>query len=285
LQLVFFAFSEFEPVLTSFLLRRRRNRTFGTLRRALTLIELVVVMVILAAVAGIVLPLLPNMTTRAHTSTSATNIGEVAKAIQTHETVYLAYPNNFDSLVTGTSGALAAYIPGNTGFDLTTVATTTATLAALNSAGITTMQQMIDVPTTPGDFSPTFFPYGTDKTAQTGTTGMTPITSGATLASITGAAANRLFAAPLTASYAVFGVGTRTTMQGKTLQESPVHFSDEATGAPNLAYCRYGVVFQLTDAAGAALSKARMIGIIAFHSDGVVSMNDHLAEYWQANKN
>src|SRR5687767_2231172 len=90
-----------------------------SLRRGLTLIELVVVMVILAAVAGIVLPLLPNMIARAHPTPCATNACEISKAIQTHEGLFLQYPDAFDSL-TEPSGAIAAYVPGNSGFDLTT---------------------------------------------------------------------------------------------------------------------------------------------------------------------
>lgn len=251
-------------------------------RRGLTLMELVVVMVILAALAGIVLPMLPGMTTRAHSSTSATNVGEVAKAIQTHQALYLSYPNNLDSLVSS-SGTLVGYLPGATGGDLTTTTLTAETLGALVDAGISTTAQMIATPPAPvGDFSPTFFPYGTDKTViPTSTT----LAVGTAVASLTGASANRLYGAPIGATYAVFGLGGRTSMQGKSLQEAPVHFADKSGEAPHLAYSRYGAVFQLTDGSGSPLEAARMIGICAFHGDGVVSLNDHLSEYWAANKN
>lgn len=254
----------------------------SVLRRGLTLMELVVVMVILAALAGILLPLLPGMVTRAHTSTSATNVGEVAKAIQTHQAVYLSYPNNLDSLV-DVSGNLVAYLPGAVGGDLTTVALTDDTVDVLDHAGITTMAQMVATPAAPiGDFSPTFYPYGTVSTV---TPTSTTLATGTTIASLVGTSANRLFGAPIGATYAVFGLGGRSSMQGKSLQEAPVHFSDASSSAPNLAYSRYGIVFQLTDNAGDPLDAARMIGICAFHGDSVVSLNDHLAEYWGANKN
>lgn len=251
-------------------------------RRGLTLMELVVVMVILAALAGIVLPMLPGMVTRAHTSTSATNVGEVAKAIQTHQAVYLSYPNNLDSLVTST-GTIVGYLPGATAGDLTTATLTAETLEVLADAGITTMAQMIATPAAPvGDFSPTFFPYGTDKTVVPTSTNLAV---GTAVASLTGVSANRLYGAPIGATYAVFGLGGRTSMQGKSLQEAPVHFSDTTSEAPHLAYARYGAVFQLTDGSGDPLESARMIGICAFHGDGVVGLNDHLSEYWAANKN
>ncbi|MBA4015762.1 MAG: hypothetical protein C0483_01100 [Pirellula sp.] len=251
-------------------------------RRGLTLMELVVVMVILAALAGILLPMLPGMVTRAHSSTSATNVGEVAKAIQTHQAVYLAYPNNLDSLVTA-AGALVTYLPGSASSDLTTATLTDETLEALVGAGITTTAQMIATPAAPvGDFNPTFFPYGTDKTVIPVST---TLATGASVAAVTGACANRMFGTPIGATYAVFGVGSRTSMQGKSMQEAPVHFADVSSEAPHLAYSRYGVVFQLTDATADPLEKARMVGICAFHGDGLVSLNDHLSEYWATNKN
>jgi prepilin-type N-terminal cleavage/methylation domain-containing protein len=263
------------------------KRTFAVgrraeLRRGLTLMELVVVMVILAAVAGIVLPLLPNMITRAHSSTSATNLGEVGKAIQTYEAVYLSYPNGFDSLVTS-AGTLPTYLPGNTGGDLTTLTTDTDVVGALRSAGITTVAQMVATGT--GDFNPTFYPYGSDKSIVP-TIGT--IATGSTLAALTGTAARREFNLPLGGQYVVFGLGTRTSMQGKTLQEAPVHFSDDPTAAPNLAYSRVGIVFQTAgvNSSGTleAFGRARMVGIVGFHDDGIASMNDHLGEYWAANK-
>ena len=253
------------------------------MRRGLTLIELVVVMVILAAVAGIVLPLLPRMVTRAHTSTQATNIGEIGKAIQTYEASYLSYPNNFDSLVVG-SGSLAPYISGTNGFDLTTVATPTQeTVDALNAAGITSVAQMVATGT--GEFSPTFYPYGSVLTAATPTTAISTSTP---LAALTGTAALREFSLPPGGQYVIFGLGGRTSMQGRTLQEAPVHFDDNPNGAPNLAYSRLGVVFQTagvnTSGTIDYLDRARMVGVVGFHDDGVASLNDHLKEYWNANK-
>jgi prepilin-type N-terminal cleavage/methylation domain-containing protein len=254
-------------------------------RRGLTLIELVVVMLILAAVAGIVLPLLPKMVTRAHTSTSATNLTEVAKAIQTYESTYGngAYPNNFDSLVTG-SGSLATYIPGYTGADLTTITVTSgdSNVEALAEAGITSVSLMAGSGS--GDFSPTFYPYGDTIAAITPTSSINSMTA---LAGITGTAAAREFNLPIGGTYVVFGLGGRTSMQGKTLQEAPVHFDDSPDGVPNLSYARLGVVFQTaglnTSGTLAPFERARLVGIVGFHDDGIAGLNDHLKEYWAAN--
>jgi len=258
-----------------------RRTSVAIRRRGLTLIELVVVMVILAALAGIVVPLLPGMVGRAHTSSSATNVGEIAKAIQTHQALQLSYPDNFDSLV-DTTGALVGYLPGAGAGQLTTATLTDETADALIDAGIANMAQMIPAPASnPGDFSPTFFPYGTDRDVPPTSTALA---DGVAVASLTGAAANRLFAAPVGATYALFGVGSRTTMQGRSLQDAPVHFPESANDSPSVAYSRYAVVFQLTDGSGNPLKSARMVGVCAFHDDTVVSLNDHVAEYWEASK-
>lgn len=256
------------------------NRTPAE-RRALTLIELVVVMAVLAAVAGIVLPLLPNMVTRAHTSTSATNLGEVGKAVQTHEAVYMSYPTNFDSLVT-TSGSLASYVPGSSGFDLQTLTPSAETVDSLQNSGLVSMLQMADSGT--GDFNPTFYPYGNDATiAPTPTT----ISTSTPLAALTGTAAARMFALPVNGEYVVFGLGNRTTMQGRTLQEAPVHYPDHPGDSPENVYARYGLVFQTvttTTTGTAHLDRARMVGIVAFHDDGLEGLNGHLSEYWKTAK-
>lgn len=253
----------------------RRTRT------GLTLMELVVVMLILAAIAGILLPLLPNMITRAHTSTSATNLGEVAKALQMHEATYNAYPNRLDSLMTG-SNTLAPYIPAVASGELTTLTLDEDTYEALEHAGI--LQTSSLVASTTGDWSPTFYPYGTNANLEPT---YTAIADGVNVASITGTAAVREFAAPFNASYAVFGLGGKSTMQGKTMMEAPVHYSEHANEAPSAAYARYGIVFQLTGGTTGTepLEKARLIGICAFHGDGIEGLNKHLAEYWSANKN
>jgi prepilin-type N-terminal cleavage/methylation domain-containing protein len=255
-----------------------RNRRLP--RHALTLIELVVVMVILAAVAGIVLPLLPNMVTRAHTSSGATNVGEVAKAIQTHEALHAAYPTNFDSIVLtpGGTGTLPAYLPAPA-TDFVVTPLTDETAEGLASAGITSVKTMV-APTT-GDWSPTFYPYGADATVMPAETA---IAEDVELAMLSTAAEVRL-GLPTGPTYVVLGVGAYTSMQGKTLQEAPVHFADSPAEAPGVSYSRFAAVFQITNSAGDALERARLAQVVAFHDDGVVGVNGHLAEYHAAAAN
>jgi prepilin-type N-terminal cleavage/methylation domain-containing protein len=249
-------------------------------RRGLTLIELVVVMVILAAVAGIVLPLLPGMVTRAHSSTSATNIGEVAKAIQTHQAAYLAYPNNLDSIITG-SGAVATYVPGAASGDFVVVNATANHVDSLNEVGVTHLAQMVE--SAGGDWNPTFYPYGANSALSPKVAPIsTVIATGTPLATLSLAAKQRLgLATDADTLYVVLGMGGYTSMQGKTLQEAPVHFADKQGEGPNKAYARYGVIFQVTNGTQ-VLEKAQLTQVVAFHDDGIVGLNQHLAEYHEA---
>ncbi len=90
---------------------KRQNPPRQGRRCGLTLMELVVVLLILAALAGILVPMLPNMLSRAHTATGATNTGELAKAVQLYQASYMKYPDNFDSLL-NTSGHIVGLSSG-----------------------------------------------------------------------------------------------------------------------------------------------------------------------------
>lgn len=248
-------------------------------RRGLTLIELVVVMLILAAVAGIVLPLLPNMITRAHTSTGATNVSELAKALQTYEAIHFAYPTNFDSLVI--SGTLANYIPGVASNHLGVITLTDGSGDPLYESGVKTVLPIVAATT--GDWSPTMYPYGTNATIAPSSLAVT-VTDGLAMASLTTTGAVSL-GLPADPTYAVLGIGSYTSMQGKSLQEAPIHFADSQSDTPDKKYSRFAAVFQITDSNGDALEKARLTQIVALHDDGVVGLGKHLAEYFETASN
>src|SRR6266446_306962 len=74
----------------------------GLRRRGLTLIELIVVLMVLVALAGILVPMLPSMLTRAHVAAHVTNVVEIAKAITTYQALNSGYPDQWDSLTDGT---------------------------------------------------------------------------------------------------------------------------------------------------------------------------------------
>ena len=80
----------------------RRSYKGGDGRAGLTLLELVVVIAILAALAGILVPLLPTSCNRPHAATGATNLSEIAKAVQLYASQNGDnYPNQLDTIVDG----------------------------------------------------------------------------------------------------------------------------------------------------------------------------------------
>ncbi|HEX4132459.1 MAG TPA: type II secretion system protein [Pirellulales bacterium] len=263
--------------------------------------ELVVVMVILIALAGMLLPLFPNMLNRAHTSSSATSGAELSKAIQTYQALYYTYPNLLDNLVIGTS--TFSYLLGfdnSPSGNLYVGTLTDGTDAALSNVGLNYAAQVAAAATAANGtgsvpvYNPTFFPYNAipalTYSAATSTSAAitTPIGAGTTLTSgmsvaMLGTQSIADLALTQGASYVVFGVGSYTTMSGKTIDDAPVHFDDDPTANPNLAYARFGVLFQVTDYTGAALPQALYAGAVSFHplSDGgVVGTDAHIEEYF-----
>ncbi|MFN4259454.1 MAG: type II secretion system protein [Gemmataceae bacterium] len=255
-----------------------RWETAGNRRRCgLTLMELVVVLVILIALAGILIPLLPSFLERAHVSSCATNIPELNKAMQTYQSLYYAYPDEYDALIEGSGlfTRLPADAPGNyVGGQLGTMTLNAGTLAALQHAGIRNLWYMSSAPGT----SATFSPYDPAATVPT------PLATGSTVATLDGlAAVDKLGVRPAqaTATFVIFGLGKRCTIVGRTIAEPPTHFGDRPEISAGEAYGRYGVVFQLTDATGTALSKARFLGVVALHDNGIENADDHMEEHYR----
>jgi hypothetical protein len=141
-----------------------------------------------------------------------------------------------------------------------------------------------------GDWNPTFYPYGANAAVPPTSTG---IAVGTSMMSLTLTAKQRLGLLTNTTNtnneYVVFGLGNHTSMQGKSLQEAPVHFADTQDENPNRAYGRYGLVFQLSSGTvttgTSPLQSARLAQIVAFHDDGVVNLGSHLSEYYNATAN
>lgn len=272
-------------------------------RHGLTLIELVVVMVILIALAGILLPLFPSMLTRAHTSTTATNLAEVSKAVNLYYNLYQGYPNNLDNLATTTtsgtttSNGIFSLVPAGQSTDLSTYTLTANDLSALTGAGITNVLPVVE--NAGGLWTPTFNPYS--AVAETMTSAGLPAnsttigtvsssgtaTSPITVVQVSQAAVTRelgVIPAATTnpAVYVLFGVGDYTSMAGKTLEEAPYHFDDGAGVNPSTYYCRFGVVFQTQDGSGTPMSLARYIGAVDLDdTGGITSASDHIQAYFQ----
>ncbi|MCU0982921.1 MAG: type II secretion system GspH family protein [Pirellulaceae bacterium] len=259
-----------------------RSHRAGVARRGLTLLELVVVMVILAALAGILVPLLPNLARKGHTSAGATNLGEIAKAIQLYASQNGdSFPNNYDSIVNA-DGAIATYVPTVSamfgGQPVLTVGNLTSTeVSRLSDVGITTIVQMIEQPANPGSWSPTFFPYGTAPA-----TPPTPVTlaTSTNVALLNPAVAAAKFALPNDGKYVVFGIGKYCTAVSTVMNEAPVWYSPVQDMDPASKYARFGLVFQLAGAGGATLSRAKFVGPVEFGPWGTMTKDDNLGYHY-----
>lgn len=227
-------------------------------RRALTLLELVVVLAILAALSGMVVPLIEGLGYQTNASTNATVVNDVNRAVGAFVGRFERLPSGWDSLV-DTSGNL---------FDkLHTQLTTTAPVLekvvisavmaeSLTSAGI---YQVNDA--TAGGFPNTFTPSTRN------------VTSGITLAMLTAATktgvynASRLSLAQLEAAdvnndYLVLGLGGMTTLRGAMMRDVPLISSAD----PNNFYARVLCVFMVPGNTNTTSFPAKYIG--CFLPDG-----------------
>jgi len=254
-------------------------------RRGLTLLELVVVLVILIGLAGIVVPMLPSMLGRTETSSGATNHTEISKWVQTYEQIYLGYPKDWDSLTDIGGTKKITYVRGGGGIVLDS-GLTAGEADALNGAGITRLQAMVEAPTgiaPPPPNNKTFDPY-TDPSYDTNK--IKPA-AGTKLVILTKEGQQSLGLSDGTdspAKYVVFGFGNRASIIGKTTQNAPVVFRDDGSKTPDQVYCRYGVVFQVTNADGTTLERARFVGTCNFKGPGVFNSDADLEEFYDLNK-
>ena len=256
-------------------------------REGLTLLELVVVLVILVALAGILIPLLPGMISRAHTAEHGTNCVETTKAVEMFNIINRGYPDQLDSLMGSSGSSLSTKLPpiGGTpcGGDLTTNTLTTITAAALNNANITTAWNLNDSSSTTDLLDPTTCYSGTATVA-----------SGSTVAMLSPAAISRLYNDPpanaptgyVPGTYVVFGLGTKATMIGKPggMFDAPLHFSDDpaAAGDPTKTYGRYALVFVIPGNA-TTNTVAQFVGALALHPDALMGADAAVEEFHQQN--
>jgi len=277
-------------------------------RRGLTLIELVVVLTILIALAGLLIPMLPSMLTRAHTSTCSTNMGECNKAITTYQALYASYPNNWDSL-TDSTGAVITYFAGGAAMpagtasasssanggngEVTAITLTPAEISALTGVGITQVQTMVASGGTPGNgspFDPTFNYYTAAVPTPVsigGTGGLTTLAGLDPTAGTTSTAYLRCVALnlPVTGRYVVLGIGPRNSMVGKTIQTPPVHFGDQPVLNPEYGYERLVAIFKVSDSAAPAFTQAQFVGAAPIHDSGIGSIQDELQNWYQLTTN
>jgi hypothetical protein len=272
-------------------------------RAGLTLMELVVVMMILVALAGILIPLLPSMLTRAHVSTHTTNVTEISKLVLMYNATNNAFPDQWDSMVdpggveiTYLAGGVLDPTPGSGGpggqggGNFTAQAPTALELAALNAAGIKSVHNQLTYKT-PGltdwagnPFDPTFANYAAAPTAPT------LITTSTKLMYLT--PTNKFWPAfqaqnfpswSATANYVVLGFGPRCTLT-KMAVTAPVHFSDTQDASSSFSYGRFVAIFKVSDpAAPGGINLVQFVGVVAIHATGPNGLDAEFQNWGQIN--
>jgi type II secretory pathway pseudopilin PulG len=293
-------------------------RSVWTARRrrgGFTLIELVVVLLVLIGLAGIVVPMLPNMITRTHSSANASTIQETAKALQLFENLNLSHPDGWDSLIDANGNTLRddrftvvqlspppvdgdGNSPGESGFDPDNIVNQddldlgARISSALNSVGITTSFTMGE--SLRGNGRPdghanrqgdtarvnTFAPYPGGSAVPSGIQDLT----GDGSVVILGPAANEFNRFgfllpeddPTTVAYVAFGIGERLSAVGRTISAAPVHFPDQGDLPPTLAYGRYAAIYRIP-----ANGPAELATVAAIHTDHFDSLGNLLEDFWE----
>lgn len=246
-------------------------------RSGLTLIEMLVVLVILVALAGILVPLLPNVMTRAHGAAGAENIAEVARGIQSYEALYNAHPNEFDSLLDESDAVVVGAGDLQAVTDLDATPTGKRIADALTRVGIDTSYEHLSTTT-----NQTFAPYDEPAVINTITYDAANDTATGKATTLTALGIASLALEPVAGStadgvqaYVAFGVGSRSTMIGKSMVDAPVHFPESGED-PSDVYSRMLVVYAVP-----AEGPARLACVCAAHDDGLSGLNTHLLEYYE----
>jgi type II secretory pathway pseudopilin PulG len=254
--------------------------------------ELLVVLVVLIALAGIVVPMLPNMLTKAHDATTVTNIAEVNKAIMSYQTLNLAYPDQFDSLTdtTGNEYIGAIFNPaqptyatsgGPTPSPITKDTIQKGEDASLVSGGIKNLWQL-----NPNPVNMTFDAYN-DPTTGNLVANLAPVAAGLPILIADGNYINTKLNIGLKknadgsfARYFVFALGAKCALVGNTssgIFEAPLSFGEHAAEAPTNSYARMLIVFRVYNDG----TRCEFIGSAHPDVTGLGTADMHLQEFYQ----
>lgn len=219
---------------------------------------------------------------KTHAATGATNLSEIAKAVQLYASQRGDnYPNQLDSMVA--DGAIPSYVLNST-HALSATTLLAGDVSALSGAGITTVAPMLEKADAGAtSWSPTFNPYGVASgTIPT----MTPLATSVTAAFLNPTVAAAKLGTTLTGTsgnyterFVVFGLGKFATICGKGMDEAPVWYNPSDGQDPDSVYSRFGLVFQTADANG-AMSSARFLGVVEFAQWGTMTKDDNLSYFY-----
>jgi len=240
-------------------------------QRGLTLIELVVVLAVLVALVGLVLAFFPDILRRASSSTSSSSAQDIARTLQVKYTSSLTYGDGYDNFAPS-AGTLSTALASTNGITADVV-TDAADVAALNSAGLTTVYNFTGTNT---------FTLTRSALALAASTPVARVDTNSAaglnlVISMLGARTNQM----TNQTFYLFGLGKVCSAvgPGSTMQEAPIRTGENAFENPANKYGHYGVVF-VTEPAGSG-RKAYLLGAVAMAFDGLRSASDSLQQYYQ----
>ncbi|MEM1293851.1 MAG: type II secretion system protein [Verrucomicrobiota bacterium] len=250
---------------------RRRAKQAG-----LTLIELLVVLVILTGIGGLLIPTINSALSRTHVATCAQTFPEVHQMIQRAQLENPgSFGTDFDSgITTGTSTPVNSV----TGGTLAAVDLTDGEALALAAVGITSV---VDHAVAPPNI--TFDIGATQRLLVNNVTTPTAASTTPAVITLTDDQAESIFLeAGGSEKYVWFGIGRDWTLLGDVAPEPPAHFGDTPGALPDQVHSRFGVIFQVADAAGAALSAAEYKRVsYCLDGDGFETADGHVEVYWE----
>lgn len=267
--------------------RSQNRRRYG-----LTLMELVVVLTILVGLAAILVPLFPNLLRRTHKATDATQTAEVAKAVQLYQATYLSYPDQFDLMTTGTSTTAPDFLPAETpgstppfGGGAQIGNLTQLEVDALSRVGIKSGHQFV----ASAPAQATQNPYSGPITPPTPLSITVPVFiiqagSGGTVPAKVPVEIQNIIARDPSARFVVFGLGSRCTMVGTTIQNAPTSVPQNSGFTPATLYSRIGVIFQVAGVGVNATERARFVASAALEDDEIESTEKDIVGYYDVAK-
>jgi len=275
--------------------------TNKTRQAGMTLIELTVVLLVLIGLAGLMIPYVGGFVEKTHDSTGASNLKALNEGVGRFEAQFMRYPDGMDSLLTTSGGvALNTFMVSNAtnagmnatalsdSYGMTPLVTLAATVVndqagaavsgtgegvcwSLNKRGINnTILNVADgVAGANGTVNATFDNAAGASGLATKLDLVCTTMGGGTLggAVMQVNSDNVAHALALNTAdtdgktYVAFGVGTYSEMNGRTMQDSPVHFASRGDMAATEKYNRLVAIFEVDPTATMTTgNSARFVG-------------------------
>jgi Tfp pilus assembly protein FimT len=258
-------------------------------RKALTLMELIVVLAILVILGGLVVQVLPNLMTRTHLAKCSDTIANLNNAWMRSFGLNVRYPDGYDSLLAAGGSSVSTQLTTGLSSQISAEALTASEVAALRAIGLT---RVFDLAAVPAGASVTY------DSAPLGAPARVLATGGNV--AVLNLAAHAAAGNPLklkrhlvrqadgsladnsaNVRYLIFGIGPNCTGvgSGKLIQEAPVHFAADDSVNPSNTYQRYLVVFSLVRNPGDGSVTAHFEAAAGNDGDGPSSADDHIRQF------